>query len=80
MNRTQAYTEYKAAVLARRALEAATLADFTEEQFNVAYATACKAEKIACAVLVDAEMAAPTKAESKRAAKTLYLRNRGYDI
>lgn len=80
MNRTQAAAEYKAAVSARRILEAATLADFTEEEFNAAYENACKVEKSACAALVEAEIAEPTKAETKRANNTLYLRNRGYDI
>lgn len=80
MNRLQANAEYKAAVNARRALESATLADFTEEEFNAAYTKACEAERIACAALVAAEIAAPTKAETKRAGRTLYLRNRGYDI
>lgn len=78
MNRTQATAEYKAAVSARRTLEAATLADFTEEEFNAAYAKACEIEKTACAALVAAEIAAPTKAETKRANNTLYLRNRGF--
>ena len=35
MNRTQAAAEYKAAVSARRILEAATLADFTEEELHI---------------------------------------------
>lgn len=80
MNRTQATATYKAAISARRVLESATLADFTEEEFNAAYANACKAEKESCAALVAAEIAEPTKAETKRANNTLYLRNRGYDI
>ena len=80
MTRTQASAQYKAAVNARRALESATLADFTEEEFNAAYAEACAAENAACAVLVAAEIAEPTNAETKRANNTLYLRNRGYDI
>ncbi len=80
MNRTQATAQYKAAASARRALESATLADFTEEEFNAAYTKACQAEKSACAALVAAEIAAPTKAETKRAERTRYLRNRGYDL
>ena len=80
MNRTQATATYKAATSARRALESATLADFTEAEFNAAYANACKAEKAACAALVAAEIAEPTKAETKRANNTLYLRNRGFDV
>ena len=80
MNRTQANAQYKSAVAARRDLESATLADFTEEEFNAAYAKACKAEQIACAALVEAEIAEPTKAETKRANNTLYLRNRGLDV
>ena len=79
MNRTQATAQYKAAVATRRALESATLADFTEEEFNAAYSKACESEKIACAVLVSEEIADPTKAETKRANNTLYLRNRGLD-
>lgn len=80
MNRTQANAQYKAAVAARRVLESATLADFTEEEFNAAYAKACETEKTACAALVAAEIAAPTNAEMKRANNTLYLRNRGFDV
>jgi len=80
MNRTQATTAYKAAVATRRALESATLADFTEAEFNAAYAKACETEKTACAALVAAEIAEPTKSEMKRANNTLYLRNRGLDV
>ena len=79
MTRFQANAAYKAAVSARRILETATLADFTEEEFNAAYTKACETEKAACAALVAAEIAAPTKAETKRANNTLYLRNRGLD-
>ena len=80
MNRTQATANYKAAVAARRALESATLADFTEEEFNAAYASACAVEKTARSALVSAEIAAPTFAETKRANNTLRLRNRGLDV
>lgn len=80
MNRTQAAANYKAATNARRALESATLADFTEEEFNAAYENARNAEKTACAELVAAEIAEPTNAETKRANNTIYLRNRGLDI
>ena len=79
MNRTQATAQYKAAVATRRALESATLADFSEEEFNAAYAKACESEKSACAVLVSAEISEPTKKETRRANNTLYLRNRGLD-
>lgn len=75
MNRTQATAEYKKAVATRRAME-----ELTAEQFNeAAYQAACEAEKQARAELVAAEIAAPTKQETKRAAHTLYLRNRGLD-
>jgi hypothetical protein len=80
MNRTQATANYNAAKKARRALESATLADFTEEEFNTTYANACELEKSACSILVAAEIADPTKKETKRANNTLYLRNRGFDV
>lgn len=75
MNRTQATAEYKKSVATRRAME-----DLTADRFNeAAYQAACEVERQARSALVAAELAEPTKQETKRAAHTLYLRNRGLD-
>lgn len=76
MSRKGLAAAYTAAVAARRGLES-TAVDSPE--FDAAYEAACSAERAACAALVAAEMAEPTRRETRREDNNLYWRNRGYD-
>ena len=78
MNRKQANANYITAVANRRALENDSFG-MSEEEHKQAYFQACKLESEACSALVVAEIAFPTVSEQRRANKTLYMRNRGYD-